>query len=109
MFSIRNRMEVPVRNIQHRVIDAPATALGALLDRTAGPDDPVWPAPQWPPLSLDAGLTAGSAGGHGPIRYSVAAYEPGRRVRFTFDPAIGITGFHELVVEPVDGGRTRLV
>jgi hypothetical protein len=37
---------------------------------------------------------------HGPLKYTVVEYEPGRRLRFRFDPAIGIGGYHELIVEP---------
>lgn len=47
--------------------------------------------------------------GHGPIRYSVTAYEPGARIRFGFDPAIGFDGYHELRVEPIGPRRGRLV
>ncbi len=98
-----------MRNVQRRVLDAPADRVGALLDRLATPGDPLWPAPAWPPLVLDRGLVPGSAGGHGPIRYALTEYEPGRRVRFTFDPRVGIRGYHELRVEPVTGGRCELV
>src|SRR5207248_6682760 len=106
--TIRCRMEAAMRNIQHRDIEAPAAAVGALLDRLASDTDPLWPAPAWPPIRLDRGLVVGSVGGHGPIRYSVAEYQPGRRVRFAFDPSIGFDGFHELLVEPLDERRTRL-
>jgi hypothetical protein len=101
-------MEAAMRNIQRRDIEAPAAAVGALLDRLASDTDPLWPTPAWPPIRFDRGLAVGSVGGHGPIRYSVAEYEPGRRVRFVFDPSIGLDGFHELIVEPLDERRTRL-
>jgi hypothetical protein len=98
-----------MRNVQSRVIDAPAPALGALLDGLASPADKLWPARNWPPIRLDRGLTTGSKGGHGSIRYSMIEYEPGVRIRFAFDPTIGATGYHELRVEPVDAKRARLV
>src|SRR6266545_4192943 len=91
--SIRCRMEAPMRNVQTRIINAPASTVGALIDTLAGPDDQLWPASTWPPLKLDHGLTVGSRGGHGPIRYHVSEYEPGRRVRFTFEPVTGVTGY----------------
>ena len=97
-----------MRNIQRRDIEAPAAAVGALLDRLASDADPLWPAPAWPPIRFDRGLAVGSVGGHGPIRYSVAEYVPGRRVRFVFDPSIGLDGYHELIIEPLDERRTRL-
>lgn len=98
-----------MRNIQGRVIEAPLGVVGALLDRLSGSDDPLWPSPAWPPLRLDRALSTGAGGGHGPIRYRVSGYEPRRRVRFTFDDAIGLSGFHEFRVEPIDARRCRLV
>ncbi|MBG0833163.1 SRPBCC family protein [Planomonospora sp. ID67723] len=97
-----------MRNIQHRLIDAPAERLSTLLDRLGTDGDRLWPKPAWPPLILDAGLTPGSRGGHGPIRYSVTDYEPGRRVRLAFDPATGIDGYHELLVTAEGPERCRL-
>ncbi|PPK97400.1 hypothetical protein CLV92_104221 [Kineococcus xinjiangensis] len=98
-----------MRNIQERRIHAPAQRLGELMAELATPDDRVWPSPAWPRLRLDAGLTPGSRGGHGPIRYHVAEYEPGRRLRFAFDPRIGLDGHHELLIVPEGPHRCRLV
>jgi hypothetical protein len=97
-----------MQNIQHRLIDAPAEKLGTLLDQMATPDDRVWPAPAWSRLVLDAGLTPGSRGGHGLIRYSVAEYEPGRRIRFSFEPGLGLDGYHELLITTEGPNRCRL-
>ena len=97
-----------MKNIQHRIVDAPAAQVGALLDRLAGPDDVLWPT-GWPPLRLDRGLVPGSTGGHGPIRYAVSEYEPGRRLRFRPEPGTGLDGFHEFTVRPLDAGRCELV
>src|SRR5690349_16450146 len=69
-----------------------------LLDRVASADDPIWPAPTWPPIRLDNGLRPGSRGGHGPIRYTVEEYDPGRLIRFRFDPVMRMRGHHELRV-----------
>jgi hypothetical protein len=98
-----------MRNAHERALPAPAARVGALLDRLAGPDDLLWPAPAWPALRLDRPLGVGASGGHGPVRYRVSEYEPGRRVRFTFDPAIGLEGYHELRVVPDGADRCRLV
>ena len=97
-----------MQNIQRRSINAPAPVVGALLDRLATADDPLWPSNAWSPLRLDAGLTPGSRGGHGPIRYSVAGYEPGRRIQLDFDPRLGIVGHHELRVTPDGPQRCEL-
>ncbi len=98
-----------VDNVHERVLPAPAPAVGWLLDTLAGADDRLWPHERWPPLRLDGGLQLGAAGGHGPVRYEVAEYEPGRRLRFRFTRPVGFDGYHEFRVEPVSGGAaTRL-
>lgn len=85
-----------IRNVHARDY---ATSPGPLLDAMLDPARSIWPSPPWPALKLDRGLTVGSRGGHGPIRYAVEAYEPGRRVRFRFDPKLGLEGWHELAVD----------
>ncbi|GIJ43918.1 hypothetical protein Val02_08040 [Virgisporangium aliadipatigenens] len=95
-----------MRNTHHREFAVPAPVLGALLD---GLPQRLWPGDRWPPSRLDDGLAVGSRDRHGPIRYTVVEYEPGRRLRFAFDPTIGLDGFHEFRVEEVGAGRSRLV
>ena len=94
--------------MHERVIDAPAAAVGEVLDSLSSPDDRLWPRESWPPMRFDAPLGVGARGGHAFVRYRVVGYEPGRRVEFAFDPRIGVDGHHAFVVEPVDGRRTRL-
>ncbi|MGA4842497.1 DUF2867 domain-containing protein [Streptomyces sp. G45] len=95
-----------VRNEHEREIASPAEVVGALFDRLSAPDDPVFPTPAWPAMTFDGPLAVGADGGHGPVRYRVTAYEPGRRVRFDFTDASG--GFHELTVEPLGERRCRV-
>ncbi|GGO58385.1 DUF2867 domain-containing protein [Streptomyces lasiicapitis] len=95
-----------VRNEHERVIEAPAAAVGALLDRLSAPDDPLFPTPAWDAMIFDRPLAVGAVGGHGPVRYSVTEYEPGRRVRFDFTAPDN--GFHEISVEPLGERRCRL-
>lgn len=45
-------------------------------------------------MRLDKPLSIGATGGHGPIRYSVVAYEPGQRVAFEFISPRGFVGRH---------------
>ncbi|MEU8976484.1 DUF2867 domain-containing protein [Streptomyces monashensis] len=97
-----------VRNVHEHVIDAPAAAVGALLDRLSAADDPIFPTPAWPRMCLDGPLAVGADGGHGRIRYHVTAYEPGRRVRFDTPPGGGLDGYHELTVAPLDAERCRV-
>ncbi|MER5254928.1 DUF2867 domain-containing protein [Streptomyces sp. NPDC002855] len=95
-----------VLNEHERVIEAPAEVVGALLDRLSTEDDPLFPTPAWAAMIFDRPLGVGATGGHGPVRYSVTEYEPGRRVRFAFTPPDN--GFHELSVEPMGEGRCRV-
>jgi hypothetical protein len=98
-----------IRNVHARTLAAPTAVIGALLDSVASDDDRLWPA-HWPPMRLDGPLAVGAAGGHGPIRYSVERYDPGRCIVFRFAPGLGIHGIHRLEVE-VDNpapGRTTL-
>jgi hypothetical protein len=108
-FTIRQRMEVGmIRNVHKRLVAAPISEVGSLLDRLGGPDDVVWPSPAWVPMVLDGPVAVGAAGGHGPIRYRVTAHEPGRRVEFTLDPRLGLHGRHTFTAEPVGPGATLL-
>jgi hypothetical protein len=95
-----------VHNVHERTVALPAEEAGALLDSLAGPDDRVWPAFRWPALRLDPGLQVGARGGHGPIRYEVVAYDPGRSVRFRFRGMPGIDGEHAFEVRPAGEGRS---
>ncbi|ANP53019.1 hypothetical protein J2Z21_000611 [Streptomyces griseochromogenes] len=95
-----------IRNVHERIIEAPAQAVGSLLDRLSSADDPIWPAPAWPPMRFDRALGVGADGGHGFVRYRVTAYKPGRRARFDFNPPM--SGHHEFVIEPLGQERCRL-
>lgn len=97
-----------VLNIHERTIAAPIDRVGGLIDTPASPGDRLWPHELWPAMRFDRPLAVGARGGHGPIRYDVAAYEPGRSVRFRFTGPKGFNGFHELVAEPRGPGSTCL-
>ncbi len=96
------------RNVHERLVAAPIERVGPLLDRLGGPDDVLWPAPAWEPMVLDGPVAVGAAGGHGPIRYHVTGYEPGRKVEFAFAPGQGLDGGHTFSAEPAGPGRTLL-
>lgn len=97
-----------VLNVHERVLDAPSPEVGALLDRLASREDAIWPHERWPPMRFDRPLGAGAAGGHGPVRYTVEAYEPGRSIRFRFTAPRGFNGTHRYEIEPLPAGSTRL-
>ena len=89
-----------VYNTHERRLDAAPDEVGALLDTLASDDDRLWPRGSWPAFLLDGPLAVGSAGGHGPVRYTVEEYVPGRRLRLRFGAPRGFDGFHEFTVRP---------
>ena len=87
-----------IRNVHQREFRATEEQLGALLDQVAEPGGP-WPS-RWPPLVLDRPLGVGADGGHGPIRYQVVDYQPGRRAVFRFQEPTDLDGTHTFEVLP---------
>lgn len=63
-----------VVNVHERRFPVPVEKAGVLMDALATEEDPLWPRKKWPSVRLDRPLGVGASGGHGPIRYSVAAY-----------------------------------
>ncbi|MEU5692535.1 SRPBCC family protein [Actinosynnema sp. NPDC020468] len=59
----------------------------------------LWPR-RWPKLVLDRPPGVGATGGHGFVRYTCTAHEPGRRIEFAFDPRVGLHGTHAFEVVP---------
>jgi hypothetical protein len=99
-----------IESIHARELPVSAEQLGEIVDTLGGPEDKIWPIERWPndPIGFDRPLGVGARGGHGPIRYTVAAYEPGRQIVFEFDPGTGLRGVHLIVVEPVGDRGARL-
>ena len=97
-----------VRNVHERCFGVAPRHVGILLDRLASDDDRLWPSSRWPRMHLDRPLRVGAIGGHGPIRYEVEAYEPGRIVRFRFRAPRGFDGFHAFEVVSTGAERTTL-
>ena len=83
-----------VVNVHQRLLHASPERVSELLASLGSPGDRLWPRNGWPPMRLDAPVAPGAAGGHGPIRYRVEAWEPGRLVRFRFHRMAGIAGWH---------------
>lgn len=95
-------------NVHERVIPASVDAVGRMIDTLGSSGDRIWPHERWPALKLDRPLQVGAAGGHGPIRYRVESYEPGRRVRFRFLSPEGFVGTHGFDVEDAGEGAGKL-
>lgn len=102
------KMETFIVNIHERTIPASADAVGRMVDTLGSAGDRVWPHERWPVLTLDRPLQVGAAGGHGPIRYRVESYNPGRRVRFRFLSPEGFVGTHGFDIEDAGEGTTKL-
>lgn len=80
-----------------------------LIDSLASPHDLLWPRHEWPVMRFDRPLGVGAVGGHGPIRYVVEHYTPGRGARFRFLAPAGFNGYHALALTPTrDSGVQRL-
>ena len=91
-------------NVHERTILADPIVAGKLLDGLAGDDDRLWPHENWPAQLFDRPLGVGAVGGHGPIRYEVDAFEPGRLVNYRVRNETGFTGSHWFEVVPADDG-----
>ena len=95
-----------VVNVHQRLLHASADQVGELLATLGTPEDRLWPGNGWPRMRLDRPLAVGAQGGHGPIRYRVEAWEPGRSVRFRFTQQ-GVDGWHAF--EVLDGTAQHCV
>ncbi|MEJ2621634.1 MAG: SRPBCC family protein [Candidatus Thiodiazotropha sp.] len=89
-----------VVNIHESELTASAPTVGVVIDNLATQKDVFWPRDQWPAMYFDRPLAVGAIGGHGPIRYIVDAYQPGRMARFRFTDMPGFNGHHWLEVLP---------
>ncbi len=99
---------MPVVNVHKRTLNCPPEALGALIDKLSGPDDQLWPEPEWPAMRFDRPLAVGAVGGHGPIKYDISHYQPGRWIRFRYTAPRGFHGFHEYTVGEAADGRPTI-
>jgi hypothetical protein len=94
-------------SVHERSYKADAARLGEVLASLSSAHDRLWPAGDWPPLRLDLPLGQGGRGGHSPVHYREVEYEPGRRVRFDFEPAgllADLRGGHEFEILPGPAG-----
>lgn len=97
-----------VYNTPQREIAAPANEVGMLIDSLASKNDRLWLRSEWPAMRLDRPLSIGAAGGHGPVRYFVTAYEPDRRVEFQFTGPADFIGHHSFTAVSVADSSTLL-
>jgi hypothetical protein len=95
-----------ITNVHQRTLPVPVDEASFLIDDLAGPNDRLWPYDRWPAIHFDRPLQVGAKGGHGPFRYKVGAYAPGRRVQFVFASS-PVEGFHEF--ELLEGDANHCV
>lgn len=98
-----------VLNIHQRAFTLPPGEVGALIDSLSSQNDLLWPGDLWPPMAFDRSLSVGATGGHGPIRYRVEEYQPGKSIRFRFLGPAGFDGWHgfDVLSDPADGTILR--
>ena len=99
---------VKVSNIHTRTLSISLEQAAPLIDSLASKNDMLWPKNDWPPMRFDRPLSVGATGGHGPIRYFVNDYEPGRFVCFTFSAPKGFDGIHAYRLERKSSGSCSL-
>lgn len=98
-----------IQNVHQRYVRASAGSVGDLLDSLSTKHDRLWPRGQWPSMRLDRPLGIGASGGHGPVRYVVDAYEPGRSVSFQSTGPSGFHGHHAFAVSETADEATVLL
>jgi hypothetical protein len=96
-----------VLNVHERMLEVDPVQIGALIDSLSSEEDRLWPKHVWPRMGFDLSLGVGAKGGHGPIRYFVEEYTPGKSIRFRFTGPKGFDGFHGF--EIVSGPKQRVV
>ena len=57
---------------------------------------------------MNEGLTIGSKGGHGPIRYTVNQYNPGELIQFEFRKPKGFNGVHRFEIVELENDQTQI-
>jgi len=87
-------------NTHERLLTSTPAEVWPLMASLSSSEDALWPVRRWPAMRFDRPLGVGARGGHGPVRYEVAAIEPQRSVVFRFTPDFGIRGSHRLEIEP---------
>lgn len=87
-----------VLNIHERELRATPEQVGLLIDSFASKEDALWPGHLWVNMKFDRPLGIGATGGHGPVRYFVEEYIPGRSIKFRFIGPKGFNGFHSFEI-----------
>ncbi len=89
-------------NYHARVIVRPLDEVYRRLTMMGGGLDDCWPLPSVP-MKVEGSFAAGVQAGHGPIRYELAAIEPGERIEWRFAME-RLHGRYEYRLAPAGGG-----
>lgn len=96
-----------VLNIHKRELNQPKAELAKLFTTLASENDMMLATDKWSPMKLDKGLSIGSKGGHGPIKYTVTDYHPDDSITFQFTLP-GFNGFHKFELTALATDKTEL-
>ena len=97
-----------VINVHTRLIQQPIENVSILLRTLASKNDKIWPSENWPTMRLDKGLTVGSKGGHGIIRYTITDYTQGEYIVFKFSAPENFIGSHSLRLKVINTDITEV-
>jgi hypothetical protein len=97
-----------VINIHKREIKQPKSEIIELFKTISSENDMMLATDKWSPMILDKGLNVGSKGGHGPIKYTVQAYQPDAFIQFQFTEPQGFKGFHTFEIREINQNLTEL-
>ena len=101
-------------NYHARLVPRPAAEAYQRLALMGGGLDDLWPLPSVP-MKAEGALAPGVGAGHGPVRYELAAIEPGSRIEWRFTMAklhgryeyrVGAAGDGTLVENTIEGSAT---
>ncbi len=97
-----------VLNIHTRILDQPLSKVVALMETLSTQNDRIWPREKWPAMRFPEGIKKGATGGHGPIRYTVEAYDPSTAIQFRFFRPEGFKGIHKLEIHRLNDHQTQV-
>lgn len=98
-----------VLNTHSRTLNVPLPKVAELVATIANKDDQIWPTEQWPRMRFKEGTKVGASGGHGPIRYSIEAFDPSSLIQFRFHRPHGFDGIHKLELNELAGNKAEVI
>lgn len=104
---MENKILMKVINIHTRIINQPKAKVAELFSTLSSENDMMLATGKWSPMILDNGLSVGSKGGHGGIKYFVTDYQPNKTITFQFDLK-GFDGTHKFEIVEIEPAKTKL-